>query len=270
LDKQTENPRLLEGRTIMVTGSSSGIGRSTALKIAKLGADVIVHSRFDTQPIQTLQQEVADVGGKARAIFADFSKPDSLQAFVQSAWSWKGKIDGWVNNAGGDVLTGDWAERSLTEKLSYLMQVDVSATLQLSRMAGERMRAAWDADSAKVPGAFSMVNIGWDQAWQGMAGDSGELFATTKGSIMSMSKSLAQSFAPAVRVNCVAPGWIQTQWGEQTSEYWNRRAKSESLMQRWGQPEDVASAIAWLVSDESSFVSGQTINVNGGFRYGCE
>ena len=82
-----------------------------------------------------------------------------------------------------------------------------------------------------------------------------------------MTKSLAQSLAPKVRVNCIAPGWIQTKWGQSASEDWQRRAKSDALMDRWGQPEDVAAAAAYLASEESGFVSGQVLSVNGGFRY---
>jgi 3-oxoacyl-[acyl-carrier protein] reductase len=98
-----------------------------------------------------------------------------------------------------------------------------------------------------------------------MAGENAELFSTTKGAIMAMTKSLAHSLAPAVRVNCIAPGWIQTQWGESTTPYWDNRAKSESLMDRWGKPEDVARAALFLCSDQSDFISGQIIPVNGGF-----
>jgi 3-oxoacyl-[acyl-carrier protein] reductase len=257
------------GKTILVTGSSSGIGRATALALAQRGANVIVHSRFDAEPIQSLQAEVVKCGVDTHAVFGDFTETDMLESFVETAWEWKGRIDGWVNNAGGDVLTGDWVEASLSDKLGYLVQVDVAATLLLSRSVGRRMKGAWEQRASPVAGAFSIVNIGWDQAWQGMAGDSGELFAATKGSIMAMSKSLAQSLAPAVRVNCVAPGWIQTQWGENASEYWDNRAMSESLMQRWGTPADVAHAVMWLLSDEASFVSGQTVNVNGGFSFGA-
>jgi 3-oxoacyl-[acyl-carrier protein] reductase len=100
-----------------------------------------------------------------------------------------------------------------------------------------------------------------------MEGDAGELFATTKGAIMAMTKSLAQSFAPHVRVNCIAPGWIETKWGQQTSTYWDQRAKSESLMNRWGKPQDVASAALFLCSPAASFISGHILPVNGGFRY---
>jgi len=69
-----------------------------------------------------------------------------------------------------------------------------------------------------------------------------------------------------VRVNCVAPGWIKTAWGEQASAAWQQRAIQESLVGRWGEPEDIATAVHWLVSPQSSFVTGQIININGGFR----
>ena len=121
-------------------------------------------------------------------------------------------------------------------------------------------------EGPKSENGYSILNLGWDQAAQGMAGDSGELFATTKGAIMAMTRSLAQSFSPGVRVNCLAPGWIQTKWGNQTSEYWDQRARGESLMQRWGTPEDVAQAALFLCTHP--FISGHVLPVNGGFRYG--
>jgi 3-oxoacyl-[acyl-carrier protein] reductase len=117
-------------------------------------------------------------------------------------------------------------------------------------------------------GSNVILNMGWDQAWQGMGGDSGELFATTKGAIMSMTKSLAQSLSPEVRVNCLAPGWIKTKWGEQAPHYWSERAKRESLADRWGTPEDVANVAAFLCSHAARFVSGQIVPINGGFRFG--
>ena len=99
------------------------------------------------------------------------------------------------------------------------------------------------------------MNTGWDQAEQGMAGDSGQFFATTKGAVMAMTRSLAHSLAPEVRVNCVAPGWIRTSWGQNASDAWQQRAKNESLLARWGTPEDVARVTRFLVSPSSSFLT---------------
>ena len=97
-----------------------------------------------------------------------------------------------------------------------------------------------------------------------MDGDSGELFATAKNAVMGFTRSLAVSLAPQVRVNCIAPGWIQTAWGDQASEYWQNRVLDETPLRRWGQPEDIAAVARFLLSDEASYMTGQVINVNGG------
>ncbi len=229
------------------------------MELASQRCHIVVHGREPSEHIDQTLARLKDRGVEATAIFGDFSQGTDWNEFVASAWGWKGRVDIWVNNAGGDVLTGPWADRTLAEKLAYLIQTDVTSSLMLSRAVGAMMVAE------NVLG--SIINIGWDQAMQGMAGDSGELFATTKGAVMAMTRSLAQSLAPQVRVNCVAPGWIKTQWGEQASDDWQRRAVADSLMRRWGRPEDVASAVAFLASSKSNFITGHTIPVNGGFRH---
>jgi 3-oxoacyl-[acyl-carrier protein] reductase len=117
----------------------------------------------------------------------------------------------------------------------------------------------------KSDGRGAILNMGWDGAERGMAGPSGELFAATKGAVMAFSRSLARSLAPEVRVNCLAPGWIKTAWGEAASEVWQQRARRESLLGRWGTPEEVARAARFLVSPDAAFITGQVIAVNGGF-----
>lgn len=233
------------------------------MALAEAGANVVLHGRSPSKHIDAVASEVLAFGVKSTNLFADFAGDPSWEAFVGQAWEWNDGVDIWINNAGGDVLTGQWKDESLENKLDYLFQVDVKATLMLSREIGKRMAAG----ESVVPGSASIINIGWDQAAQGMAGESGELFAATKGAIMAMTKSLAQSLAPGVRVNCIAPGWIQTSWGENASESWQQRAHQDALMGRWGKPEDVAAAAVFLASEQSSFISGQVIPVNGGFRY---
>ena len=223
---------------------------------------MVLHGREPSDRIAKVNDEIAACGVKTTSLFADFADIESWDEFVTAAWAWDDGVDIWVNNAGGDVLTGTWKDESLEQKLDYLFQVDVKATLMLSRSIGAMM-----TQRANRPGRSSIINIGWDQAAQGMAGESGELFATTKGAIMAMTKSLAQSLAPQVRVNCIAPGWIKTQWGDEASDDWQTRAMGDALMARWGQPEDVAAAAVFLSSDAASFVSGQVLPVNGGFRF---
>ena len=155
------------------------------------------------------------------------------------------------------MLTGSPASWGFEQKLDQLLRVDVVSTMLLARGLGRSMR---DREGG------SIVTIGWDQAATGMEGDSGELFAATKGAVMAFTKSLAKSLAPQVRVNCVAPGWIRTSWGEGASGVWQERAVRESMLGRWGTPADIANAIHWLVSPQAAFVTGQVIPVNGGFR----
>ncbi len=253
---QDRFPLPLAGTAAVVTGAASGIGRAIACELAAAGADVLVHTRANRpggeQTVQLVQQQ----GRQAMLWLGDLADPSVQDQLVQAAFDWK-PVQVWINNAGADVLTGSRRQWSFEEKLQLLWQVDVVATVRLTRAAGARM---------KQLGRGVVLNIGWDQATTGMAGDSGELFATVKGAVMAFTRSAAMSLAPQVRVNCLAPGWIRTAWGEQASQFWQQRAQSECLLQRWGTPEDVARVARFLVSPEAQFINAQVIAVNGGFR----
>ncbi len=258
----------LAGQVAVVTGASGGIGRAIALALAEAGADVVVHGCHSAERAQSVADEVAALGRKSAVMLADIAVAAERERLTEEAWKWRGGVDIWINNAGADVLTGEAAGWPFTRKLEQLWRVDVAGTIELSRLVGGRMKeraARLDADSSHP--TSTILNIGWDQAEQGMAGDSGEMFAAVKGAIMAFSRSLAQSLAPDVRVNCLCPGWIRTAWGAEASAYWQSRAVRQSLRERWGTPEDVARAALFLVSPAADFVTGQIVNVNGGFRY---
>lgn len=247
--------RDLAGRRAVVTGSSSGIGRAIALALAEHGADVLVHARQSKDRAQQVMEQIRQQGIRSEVVLADFRDPVACARFVADAWERFGPIDIWINNAGADTLTGAAAKLPFEDKLRELLAVDLTATVLLSRDAGSRMKAA---------GHGVILNVGWDQAETGMEGDSGQLFGTTKAAVMAFTKSLALSLAPEVRVNCLAPGWIRTAWGESASARWQQRAVQETPLGRWGTPEDVAQVACWLVSPDAAFITGQVIRINGG------
>jgi 3-oxoacyl-[acyl-carrier protein] reductase len=245
----------LDGQRIAVLGSTSGIGRAVALELARARARVIVHGYRSSSKADDVVQACRDQGGDAVALLADLADRRAGDDLVTRAWShWDG-LDAWLHLAGADTLTGVGAKQGFDAKLDTLLAVDVVATIRLCREVGRRM---WEQ------GHGSIVTMGWDQAETGMGGDSGELFAATKGAVMAFTRSLAVSLAPRVRVNGVAPGWIRTAWGEQAPAVWQDRVLRETPLGRWGTPEDVAAVARFLVGPESEFLTGQIFRVNGG------
>lgn len=245
----------LSGKNACVTGASSGIGRAIALELARAGANVAIHCRQSVVQAEQVADEIGAFGRKSACFQADLAEPQCHQSLVEQVWDQFGPCQIWVNNAGVDLLTGEGPSLSYENKLSQLLAVDVTATIQLSRAVGQRM---------KLAGNGAILTIGWDQADRGMEGDSAELFSTAKNAVMGFTRSLAVSLAPEVRVNCISPGWIQTAWGEQASEAWQARVIRETPLQRWGQPEDIARLARFLVSEDASYITGQIINANGG------
>jgi 3-oxoacyl-[acyl-carrier protein] reductase len=247
----------LAGLTAVVTGAASGIGQAIALELATTGAHLVVHTRANRAGATQTAELAKARGVEAQVQLCNLAEPGELAPFVEAAWKWRGAVDIWVNNAGADVLTGDAARWPYERKLEALWAVDVRATMLLSQDVGWRM---------KTRGSGTIINMGWDRAETGMAGDSGEMFAATKGAVMAFTRSLACSLAPEVRVNCVAPGWIKTKWAEGASSKWHERAASESLVGRWGTPEDVASVVRFLASPAAKFVNAEIVKVGGGTK----
>lgn len=240
----------------LITGSTQGIGKATALALAKTGSDIILNSRHTDERASVVQAMIETQGRRAIHLPADISDPEALSTLVQQAWDWQGRVDLWVNNAGADVLSGPKWRLSWENRMEQLISTDLWGVVRASQWAGEQM---------KGQGFGQVINIGWDQAENGgVSTESGLLFSLIKGGIMAYTRNLATALAPTVRVNCVAPGWIETEWGERISPGLYESIRNQIPMGRWGTPEDVANAIVWLASPAASFITGQTIYVNGG------
>jgi 3-oxoacyl-[acyl-carrier protein] reductase len=246
----------LEGKRVLVTGASSGIGRAIALAAARAGADVALTYRANEAGANSAAAGIRETGRRAVLLQADVSHRDDLVRLVATLREAFGGVDAWINNAGADVLTGAGAALSRREKLELLLRVDLSGTMHASWAAAEMMR--------DQPNGGVIINMSWDRVLQGMAGDNPELFSAVKGGILSFSRSLARSLAPSVRVNVLGPGWIETAFGDGAPAGFKAEIAKHIPLGRWGTPEDVASAAVFLASDSARYMTGQMILVNGG------
>ena len=246
----------LENKTAVVTGASTGIGREVALTLARHGAYVVINFNRSEERANEVVELIRAQGGQADCIQGDVTKAEDVDQLVTKAMALLGKIDIWANIAGADILTGAGSEQTDLEKLESLISVDLKGTMMCSWRVADLMQKA---------GSGVIVNTSWDLALHGMKGRNPEMFAAIKGGITGFTKCLARSHAPEVRVNDVAPGWIQTSFADDvmSEEYYDMVIESTPL-RRFGLPVDVANAVLYLASDEAAFITGQTLKVNGG------
>ncbi|MGR8948682.1 MAG: SDR family NAD(P)-dependent oxidoreductase [Gammaproteobacteria bacterium] len=246
----------LRDRKAVVTGASTGIGRAVAIALAKEGATVAVNYRSSAQAADECVALIEANGGSAASFQADVSKPVDIARLVEDAEQYLAGIDIWANVAGADILTGAGASLSDSDKLQHLLAVDLTGTMECCWAAEPVMRRSNNA---------CIVNMSWDLALRGMEGRNPEMFAAAKAGVTGFTRSFARSVAPAIRVNEVAPGWIATAFAEtrMTAQYrdW---VVDQTPLGRFGTPDDIANAVVFLCAEESSFITGQTLNVNGG------
>src|SRR5918997_4245738 len=246
---------VLEEKIVLVTGASSGIGRAIALRCARAGADVAITYRKNQDGADSTAQEIRSLGRRVEVIRADISRGEEVEALVTRLKAAFGIVDVWINNAGADILTGEAGRMPRLKKLDLVLSVDLRGTIIASWAAVDLMRAQ---------GGGVIINMAWDHVAVGMKGENPGLYSAAKGGISSFSKSLARDVAPEIRVNILAPGFIETAFGEGANPKFRQKVIEMTPLRRWGTPEDVAGAALFLASDDSAFLTGQMIMVNGG------
>lgn len=244
----------LDGKIVLVTGASSGIGRAIALGCAREGADLALTFRVNAAGAEAAARDIQALGRRAEVLATDISREEDVTGLARALEQRFGRVDAWINNAGADILTGAGGQLSRLDKLDRVLAVDLRGTIL----------ASWAAADLMAARGGTIINMSWDHITLGMAGENPVLYSAAKGGIASFSKSLARHLAPAIRVNILAPGFIETAFGEQADEGWYREVAERTPLGRWGRPEDLVGAAVFLASDESRFVTGQMIMVNGG------
>ncbi len=246
----------LDGKAVVVTGGSSGIGRAIVRRCAEAGADVLFTYRRNRAGAEAAAGDVRGGGRRVEVVQADISREEDIATLARNASEKLGRVDVWINNAGADILTGDGGRLSPVRKLDLVLAVDVRGTVLASWAAAKLMR---EQGRGGV-----IINMSWDHVILGMAGENPVLYSTAKGAVMSFSKSLARELAPDIRVNILAPGFIETAFGQDADTRFRNEVVELTPLKRWGTPDDVAGAALFLASDDARFLTGQMIMVNGG------
>ena len=249
----------LSGRVAIVTGSSGGIGSATAIEFAKEGADLVLQYRSKEDEARFVARRVSDLGRRGILAKVDFMDPrkaaNDVRAMVENSIKYFGKIDLLVNLAGYPAK-GEWNKRFLDlspDDFFKPINVDLFGSVLCAQAVAPHMLK-------QKKGAI--VNVSSTPALGGH--DKGFAFTVAKAGVIGLTKALAFSLQPDVRVNTIVLGNIETEWVTELTGAELQKERNENLAKRFGTPEEVAKIIAFLCSDDSSFINGQTLVVDGG------
>lgn len=251
------NTFLFPGKKVIVTGSDTGIGREIALEFARREAKVALHYPLSERGAKSAEQLIGEAGKEARAFKGDFRNWDEIKLFAEKALDYLGGCDILVNNAG--ITLSKAFEETTPEQFDTLMNVNLKAMYFITQRVVPHM---------KKRGKGAVVNMASTHGISGKAGHS--VYAATKGAVISLTRELAIELSPYIRVNAIAPGWVAT-----TNHFkllpkidFHYDGKNSSPLGFIATPKDIANSVVHLSSDNSRFMTGQTITIDGGITSG--
>lgn len=258
----------LDGRKAVITGSSAGLGRSMAIKLAERGADVLVNYSSSAAAAEEVAAACREQGADVKLVKADVSTDEGCQAIAEAAVGW-GRVDILINNAGVTKRVPDHADlKGLTrEDFLWLYSVNVAAPFLMVQACEDLLRAS-HAETGRPAAVLNTSSIA------GVTGiGSSVAYAASKGALNTLTLSLARALAPAIRVNAVCPGYIDTRWFSDhlpEEKYLAFRAAVEAgtPLKVASGPDDIADSALFFVSDASRHVTGETLLVDAGAHLG--
>ena len=245
----------LEGKTALVTGASRGIGAAVALRLASEGATVVVNYSGLREAALGVVDAIVAAGGRASAVQADVSDPAACTALVEGVVTEYGAIDILVNNAG--ITRDGLIVRMSDDDWSAVINTNLTGVFSVTRAAAKHMMKA---RSGSIINMASVV---------GISGNAGQAnYAAAKAGVIGLTKSVARELASRrVRCNAVAPGFIETDMTAALTESQRDAVAAAIAMGRFGTASDVAATVAFLASDDSAYITGQTLAVDGGMTF---
>lgn len=243
---------LLDGKTALVTGASRGIGRAIALRLAAEGAHVAINYAGNTAKAEETKAAIEAAGGKAALFQADVSDSAQVEQMVAAVTEEFGTIDILVNNAG--ITRDGLLMRMKEEDFDAVLDTNLKGIFHVTKAVSKLMMKK---RAGRIVNMASVVGI------MGNAGQTN--YAAAKAGVIGFTKSAAREFAArGITVNAVAPGFIATDMTAAMPEKAKETTLAAIPLRRMGEPEDVANAVAFLVSDQASYITGQVVKVDGG------
>ena len=237
--------------TVLVTGGNRGIGRAIALTLAKSRCNIIFTYNSGTKEATSAEEEILALGVKVKSYRVDLSSTSKLEDFTGKVKESRVRIFALVNNAG--IYNGDVLNETNNEEWEKTIGLNLTAPFYLVRNLHSIIE-----DRGSVVNISSVYGFRAD-AWA-------HSYQASKAAIIHLTRSLAKELAPRIRVNCVAPGFIKTDMNREgwMNESFHNKIKKMTPMVRWGEVEDIANAVKFLIDPENSFITGETLVVDGG------
>lgn len=239
-------------KILLVTGASRGIGEAVAVKFAQEGGHIVINYIKNKAAAEAVVSRITNLGQRAIAVQADISQEQEVQVLVEQAVAEFGRLDVLVNNAGIVYDIENWQDTNL-DQWRRTLDVHILGNYHCTKYASPYLEKSHG----------SIVNIASTNGYTEHYPES-LAYNVAKAGIISMTHDLAKALAPHVRVNAVAPGWVDTDMNAGLSSEYMTEQASEIYLKRIAKPEEIANAVVFLASDEASFITGTVVKADGG------